>query len=782
MTQDQCAQRRRATGSALALAIGLCAAALAGNAQAEEGAPTTPIAKGTDTSIADIVVTARKRAEPLQRTPLAVSALTSEQIEAKAPQNITDLGGSMPNVRIDSLGSQGRAGMLAIRGVNYARSDQAGDPSTAFYIDGLYQPRSTLNVLDMFDIESVEVLRGPQGTLFGRNAFAGAVNIQSKRPTQEFGGQVEGRIGNYGRWETRAAVNVPIVQDVLAMRASLLVTKSDGYYHSIQENGKPLGGDDNITGRISLLYTPSPDWNIFFKYEHVRDRSQPTPAQNASTTPAMASSALPAQLFGSIAGDPPNLYNYPRYWTNVNIRPGQDSFVNQDNVALNITRNIEGGSINLITGYQYSSDALFTDPVGGKIAYLTNYYRTQLKNFSQEVRGIKELNKTFQLLVGAYYAHDDLTYGNITYSEYAPLTAANSQTNVMQKRDSWAVFGELEVRPMRNVRLNFGGREMGETKDFYFAYQSRDPTTVAAAVGLSPGVFLQVGPYGEAKKSWTNFSPKISVDWRPTSEMMLYASWTKGFKSGGFSAISTSLAGAGPYDPERIETWEAGLKSFWFHHRLKANITLFWNNLSDLQRSVNFINSQGQSSNNVFNAASAVTKGVELELEARLTRGLNITGSAGFLDAHYKSFCAAGFSATQILGQPTAQVCNTTTGALDWSGIPLYNAPKFQGSIGVDYKLDLHHGEAVRFNSELNYTSSLFTNDTPWPISMRRPMVVVDAGLRWNSKGDRYYAAFNVKNLFNRIDTQQAIRASSILTVFNYTAPRTYVATLGVKF
>lgn len=738
--------------------------------------------EGASSEINDIVVTARRRAEPLQRTPVSVSALSAADIESRVAVNIVDLGKSMPNVRIDALGSQGRAGMLAIRGVNYARSDQAGDPSTAFYIDGLYQTRSTINILDMFDLESIEVLRGPQGTMFGRNAFAGAVNIRSKRPTMEFGGQAEAKVANFGRMEFRGAVNVPIVNDVLAVRASVLVANSDGYYRSIRDNGRRIGGDDNITGRVSVLYTPSPAWNIFLKYEHVRDRGDPTPAQNASTTADMAAATpgLPAQVFGTIAGDPPNAFAYPKYWTNVNVAEGMKSFVDQDNVALNVNYDIEGGSISSITGYQHASDGLITDPVGGSIAYLTNYYRTKLSTFSQELRLLKELNDNFQILLGAYYAKDDLKSGNITYSEYSG--AFNSQTNVKQKRDSWAVFAELEVRPVERVRLNASGRQMWEDKTFSFSRQSRNPATVPAAVDLAGGTFLPLAtPYVVRQKKWNNFSPKISVDWRPLDDVMLYASWTKGFKSGGYPAITSVVPTA--YDPEKIETWEAGIKSFLFDRKLRANLTLFWNNLSDLQRSVNFTDPDtGAASNNVFNAANAVTKGVEVEFEARPTDQLRIRWSGGYLKANYKDFCASGFSPTPILGQAAFLPCGTTPGNVDYSGLPLYNAPKWQGAVGGSYDVDLGNKGNLTFNADLNYTSSLYTNDTPWPISRRGAMTLVDASVQWRSADERYYVSIYAQNIFDEIDTQQAIRSGGTLTVFNYTPPRRYGVVFGTKF
>ncbi|AXB80199.1 TonB-dependent receptor [Novosphingobium sp. P6W] len=746
------------------------------HAQEQSGAdgsePATPLpqeAAETNTrataSLQDIVVTARRRSEPLQRTPVAVSAITSQDIEAKQAITIVDVGKSIPNVRIDALGSQGRAGMLSIRGVNYARPDMTGDPSVAFYVDGLYQTRSTLNVMDLFDVESIEVLRGPQGTLFGRNAFAGAVNIQSKRPdlvTAHYDGEV--RIGNYGRHEVRAAVSVPLVADKLAVRMSGFYGKSHGFYRLLNKDNAHFGGDDNMTGKATVLWTPDESWNVFLKYEHVRDRSDPTPNKNNS---------LPTQLLGNIPGDPPNIDIGGRYDVNFNLPDGQKSFVDMDVVVLNATKQTSFGSINLISGYQNISDGLITDPGSGKIAYLNSYFRTDVKAYSQEARATIELSRALQLMTGIYYQRDEVDYGAITYSEYAPLAAANAQVDTKQNRDSWAVFAELEVRPTDSLRVNLAGRQMWEDKDFFFVRRLRSATMDFAEFLPKPAT------YNRVDASWSNFSPKISVDWRPAEDVMLYASWTKGFKSGGFASISTTLANAGPYDPEKIETYEVGFKSFLFNRKLKFNLTGFWNNIDDLQRQVNFTEN-GVNNNLVFNAASAVTRGFEAEIEARPVPELRLRGAAGFTDAYYKSFCAA-------FGLP-GTACNDggnngagTPGAVDNSALKLYNAPRWQFSGGASYRIDLGSPGSVTLNSDVSYTAALYTTDNNLR-SRRGPMTLVDGSIQWTSADDRFYASAYVQNVFNKIGLQQQISAGNTLTVLNYTPPRRYGASLGFRF
>lgn len=715
--------------------------------------------------LSDIVVTARRRAEPLQRTPVAVSAISAADIAAIHAVNITDVGRSLPNVRLDSVGSQGRAGMLSVRGINYARPDQTGDPSVAFYVDGLYQTRSTLNILDLFDIESIEVLRGPQGTLFGRNAFAGAVNIRSKRPLLDrVGVDAEGTIGNYGRREMRGAINVPLVEDQLALRVSGFYGKSDGIYRLINQGGRRFGGADNLTGKASLLWQPDDAWDVLLKYEHVRDRGDPTPNKNSS---------LPTQLFGNLPGDPPNINIGGKFDVNFNLPDGQKSFVTMNNIVLNATRDIGDGSINLITGYQSSRDGLITDPGSGNQPYLNSYYRTNVKAFSQEARFLKEIGDSFQILAGLYYQHDKVDYGAITYSTYAPLLATNAQVDTKQSRDSWAIFAELEVRPIDRVRLNFSGRQMWEDKNFYFLRRLRSPTLDFATFLPKPDV------YARRNASWNNFSPKISADWQPTEDIMVYASWSRGFKSGGFASISTSIVNAGPYGPERIETYEVGAKTFLFDRKIRFNLTGYWNNLSDLQRQVNFTEN-GVTNNLVFNAASAVTRGFEAELQARPVRALTLNAAVGYTDAYYKSFCAA-FGLPGIACNDGGNGGAGTPGAVDNSGLKLYNAPEWQLSGGGNYAFDAGDAGTFTLFGNVSYTSSLYTTDNNLR-SRRDPMTIVDSSLQWTSADERFYASVFVQNLFNEIELQQQISAGNTLTILNYTQPRRYGATVGVKF
>jgi iron complex outermembrane receptor protein len=727
-------------------------------------------------TLAETIVTARRRTEPLQDTPVAVSIVDAQLLDARVASTIVDFGKSMPNVRLDSVGPQGRAGMLAIRGVNYASTNQAGDPSTPLYIDGIYQSLSKLSAIPMLDLETVEVLRGPQVTLFGRNAFAGAVNIRTRRPSSEFGGSVELKVGNFGRNEVRTAIDLPVVSDRLAVRLAAMNTQSDGYFRSIRNGGAPLGGDGHTVARLNALLAIAPGWEVFVKYEVIRDRGDPSPVQNASTTAAQATTAIPSQPIGNIPGDPPNFFVYPRFWTDVTIPEGQRSFIDQQAWALELVGQFAGGELHWTGGLQRTNDGVIVDPAGGKLAYNNQYFRTDLESHSQEVRYLRELGRRWQVLVGAHYLDDDLDYGNITYSQYAPLVNANAQVRALQRRRGKAVFAEFEYRPADTVRVNVAGRQMWEDKDFAIRRTPRPPS-----LGVAPGVFLPVTSYETARIAWTDFSPAVSIDWRPRDGLMTYASWTHGFKSGGFAVQASSLSTAGPYDPEEIETVEVGVKSTWLDDKLRVNAALFRNDLRNLQRTVNRTQN-GVLVNRVFNAASAVTQGAELELEWQPQMGIIWRASAGWLEAGYREFCAnIGFPGG-VSGFPIAQPCGTVAGNVDNRYLPLFNAPEWQASVSGTWTRGLGDAGEVRAHVEVNHTAPLYTEDRPYPLARRSDLTLLDASVQWRSPESRYFATLYVHNAANDIETQQSIRSGNTLTVYAHTPPRRYGVSFGVKF
>jgi iron complex outermembrane receptor protein len=721
-------------------------------ANAADPSPTqTPDTSG------EIIVTARLRAEPLQQTPLAVTAITAVEIANSHVQTFVELGNRLPNVQLGTIGQQGRASNMSIRGINYGNADQTGDPSNAFYLDGLYLTRATVNVQDIYDVQQLEVLRGPQNILMGRNAFGGAITIRSKRPTFDgLGGDVEAEVGNYGRRSLRANVNVPIIDDVLALRVASLFNKSDGFYRNVLDGNRRFGGDDTVNFRLGVMLKPTSNLSFYAKYERERNNGDPTPDLNAST---------PDMYFGQQATNPPNYPTSNPFSIKFNWPLGQKSFVHKDTGLLEGKLRFAGGEITSLTGYQDEKDGMITSTIGGT-PNLNQYFQTQASAFSQELRINYELASWISVIAGGYYQTDKIHIGQIVTGVFG-----NTQNEVKQKRDSEAVFAEVELRPLEKVRINVGGREMWEKKTF-----SIYPTAARPAGSDFTTILPGLGTYGTSSANWQNFSPRVSVDYRPSSNLMVYATWSKGFKSGGYAALAANIAGAGPYNPEKVTSYEVGFKSTLFDRKLRFNVALFRNELAGLQRRIT-VQLGGVSANSIINAAGAITQGFEAELNFNPTKTWNIWANTGYLSSHYSSFCAA-FG--QAPGRPLCAGASPL--AVDNTNLDLTNAPKWQIGGGTDYTLLMGEHGTIGFGVEGHYTSSLFTNDSNAALSKRAKMTTVDMNARWSPVSDRFWVTLYVRNLFNVIRTGQGTVAAPTLALWNPTPPRTMGGTVGFKF
>lgn len=722
----------------------------------------------------EVLVTARRRAEPLATTPVSARVFSREELAALQPANVVDLARGMVGVRLDPVGPQGRSGQFAIRGINYGSTNQAGDPSVPLYVDGVYQSRSNLAVLHQFDLQSAEIVRGAQVTHLGRNAFAGAVTLTTRQPGDAARRELEVGFGSGGLQRWLAAIDVPLAGPDVALRLAVTGTRASGIYRSSSAPRQRLGGEDFLASRLTVSLRPAEDWLVTLKLESLRDRGEPSPVHNASTTPSMATSQLAAQALGSVPTVPPNYFTAPRFHTEVFKPAGQRSHVDQDSLTLMTSVPVGSGTLDFIGAYQRTDDSVIVDPAGiGARAYNNQYFVTDVRMGSQELRWLGELHERWQLLLGFHHLQDDMSYGNITLSDYAPLAGANAQVLAGQERRSTAVFAEMEWRPTTTWRANLAGRFMREGKTFRFARTARPPNP-----STLPAVFLTPGVYATRSATWDNFSPKLSVDYRTRTAGLWFASWTRGFKSGGYAVQVPSIAFAGPFDPERVETIETGWRHASPSRQWQSSITLFHNRIHDLQRNVNKTNG-GVLGNLVVNAAAAETYGIETELVWRPTENQSWQLAATRLEARYLSYCANTGFPGGLSGVPRGAACGTTAGEVDNSRFPMANAPEWQSHLGWKLSLPSALGP-FEFSTQLIHTGALFTTDVPFPISRRRPMTLLDAGMAWRAQGLRW--RLDVRNVVNQVATLQGIRSGNTLTVLALTPPRSVVLSAAFDF
>jgi iron complex outermembrane receptor protein len=748
---------RHGFAAALALAtVAGCAAAWAESAPPGEAA--------TPGTLEDIVVTARKREEPLEKVPVSVTALSAADLAATFTQSLTDISGDVPNVQFRTVGEFGHSSVLTMRGVGGGGANYDTDPSVAIYVDGLYQTANTYNLESMFGIQSIEVLRGPQGTLFGRNAFAGAINITTKNPTGDWGAESEVTFGNFGRKNLDAAFEFPIAAN-LSGRVDLIWANSNGFYHNTLDDGKAIGGDANLSIRPTILWKPTEGLSVLFKYNFVDDQSDPTPNKYDADPPGNLFSILsPTQYanYGSTDIGPKGTGGpFDVGFNNI----CKCNFTKENVASLKVDWESPIGAVTSITGTQHVQGQIQTDATGTPEPLLQSILPYTILAYTEELRLLTKFNDRFQLLSGLYYLNDSLTEGDALYINLGGPSFSTKES--LQKRHSAAVFLEGEFSITDAWHLTVGARETEETKNFWFG-------------GAVPVPYGEIPPpagytYVANSASWHNFSPKVSLDYQITNDTMTYITWSKGFKSGGFQGLASTAAGAGPYGDETMNATEIGVKSFFFERHARLSADVFYEKLSGLQRGVTLL-VNGVSNNLTLNAANAISKGFEAELAVLPTQDLTIKASVGYTDAYYSSFCA-NFTPLNA-AQPA---CGNQPGEVNNDNLTPSNAPRWTASLGADYVVPVAGSGGITFHADDSYSSHSFTGDDNSPVSYRASAAFLNASIKWSGVKDRYFVQFWGRNLTDKIVTEQGTLASPILGLWNPTPPRTYGVTLGGK-
>jgi iron complex outermembrane receptor protein len=750
----------------------LAAATLAFDAALAFGAPAVsaedaPDANATGRALEEIVVTARKREEPLERAPLAVTVVTDADLQRTYTGSLVDISSAAPNLVFHTVGEFGHSSSLDIRGVGGGGANFDTDPAVAIYVDGLYQTSNTINLESLVGIDSIELLRGPQGTLFGRNAFAGAISVTTKNPTGEFDSQAALTLGNYGRRNLYAAVDFPIIDD-LSGRVDIGWIDSNGFYTNTLDDNRAIGGDDNLTIRPTLVFMPNDDLKVQFKYSLVDDQSDPTPNKYDLDPPASQFGILnPSQYanWGATKLGPDGTGGpYSVGFTNICTC----NFIIINSPSLKIEHSSGLGQLTSISGYQHIDASVQTDATGTAVPLLLSELPYTIRVVTQELRWLTRLGEQFQLISGLYYLHDDLNESDL---QYIVLGAPASITwkNSIQKRSSEAAFVEGEYTLVKKLRLTVGGRYTYETKSFDFG--------AAVPAGLRDGAAILGAPYTYTPlaANWHNLAPRFSLDYQWTADTMLYASWSRGFKAGGFQALASTAAGAGPYGDETMDASEAGIKSLFWAHRARLSADVFYEQIRGLQRAVVLLE-DGISNNLTVNAANAISKGVEMEVAVLPTQALTIRANAGYLDSYYTSFCA-NFVATNA----SRPACGTQPGDVDNTNLVPSNAPRWTLSLSADYRVAAFAAGALDVHVDEAYASGLWTADDNNPLSFRGAQALLNAAIRFSGTDDRYYLSVWARNLTDKVVTEVGVLAYPLFSLWNPTPPRTFGVTFGLR-
>ena len=664
-------------------------------------------------AIEEIIVTARKKEESIQDVPMAVTAIT-DQLRESSVRRIEDIQAFAPNLYINRTPGIASGAAITIRGVASLESDKSYEPSIGVVMDGMFLGTSSGVLLDNFDIERIEVLRGPQGTLFGKNTTGGILNvIRTPVSLDEFGVDLSVTLGDFGRQDLKTVVQVPIIEDQLGVKVFAASIEHDGHvYNSYLD--KMAGGDDKLNYGFTLLWEPNDQLSFKLHHEIMQDKSEQGVYVNRNPVGILACTIHqigfdPNEGCEKDANDGPDL-----------VESDGSNFSDNEYESTIVTVNYDTENFlyTYIYGYRDMDEQNMQDFDGAAVRMLRMNYFNDWEQTSHEFRVTSQFSDKFQFIAGVYdwevdYSQnwdvydlfyqlsrlgvgewglgDTLTgYGRDQYITGLPwgpgLASNNGQT---QQTESIAVFFSADWYITDLWTITAGFRWTEEEKDFLGGNKG---------VGYYPGKEPRPPLYSPVpyQGKWDETTPKIGVRYQPSDDLMVYANYSEGFKSGGFFGRQANFNIYAGYEPEYVKNYELGWKSTLQDGRMILNGAIFKSEYDDKQESILIPVDLTNVATVVRNAASMEMTGIELELMYQVTEAWDLMVTYGYLEAEYKDYLA------DLNGD------NVIT---DNSGLIPRNTPENTFGITTSYTTQIGNGElkgrvSYRFRDEMNSDSS----------------------------------------------------------------------------
>ncbi|SNS63743.1 iron complex outermembrane recepter protein [Sphingomonas laterariae] len=589
----------------LAACLFACATpAFAQDAAPAEGSTAAVEAQGLE----EIVVTAQKRSESLQKTPISIMAMTSADIEKKGIVDLTDLRSQVPALQVTPHPNSATTARVFIRGVGNNDDQITVDPSVAVYLDGIYVARGQGLSAEIAEVERIEVLRGPQGSLYGRNATGGAINYITKAPDLgEFSAKQTFTVGNYDQFRSRTRVNIP-VGDKLAVELAYLHSEKDGYVDNLGTGVKRFGDQRRDAYRAAVLWEPIDTLQLRYTY----DRS------DINDTPAYMVYApfYPDQADRPTAGSPA-VNNLLRN----DVTAQGHNFTATWEVADNLT-------IKSLTGYRKLDNETHQDYLTGAVGpfpvFLTNFYQNQ-EQWSEELQLIgSAFDDQIEYVVGAYWFDEKAD----SFDTTVPTGRPTSNRTATVRNKAYALYGQGTWRPdfLDGLYVTGGIR---------WSRDERKATLAQEVIPVGGGTPIVLAP-GAGDNSFNDVSPSLTVGYNVNPDVNVYAKYASGYKTGGYNLRASSIERfEDGFGPETLDSFEFGIKSSWLNNRLRANLAVFRSNYKDIQTNVQ-IDPANPAITDVFNAGKARIQGIELDLTAKPTKSLTFSANYAYLDAKYQ--------------------------------------------------------------------------------------------------------------------------------------------------
>ena len=775
-------------------------------------------------ALEEIVVTAQFRSENVQQTPIAITALSASMLEQRSQTTLSEVTAQAPNVKLEpNSGSFGPSMAASIRGVGQGDFDPALEPGVGMYIDDVYYSSLLGSNFELLDLDRVEILRGPQGTLAGKNSIGGSIKLYSKKPDGNGGGFAELTYGQFSRIDVRAAGDFTILPDTLFVRLSGASKSQDGFVKELDYacahpgSGLPSqaytpascelgteGGRNYTAGRAAIRWIASDKLEINLQADATNEHSDPSPSvligvvpiSNAPGNPNNLSPLLPAPAQHPIllqngigydsrfitAGSYTNYANYfdPGYYgtgpTDPAYRPGKrvpqqqtvKSWGTSGTVDLKFTDTL---ALKSITSYREFHTLWGQDNDYSPIPIDTGSNAVANHSFSQELRLNGAVSTLVDYTIGGFYFDQKTTYAT-RQDLLIPLPGPNLYAFTFDGNDpvdatTKAAFIHTIWHLTDQLNLTAGYRYTDEKKDYTF---------VRTIVGTDiPHPFF--GPPGSSvngttgKFAGTRSDYRLGLDYRWTQDFMTYVQYSTGYKGGGISPRPYFSTQAQPFGPEQLDAYEVGAKSALFNNRVRLNAAVFYNKYKDIQLGIQ--SCPGFTPNNAagpcameVNGGNATVKGAEVEAEVLIVDGLSIDASASYLDFKYNTLLPAVIDAGVTKDMVTAFT------------------PKYKFSAGVQYEIPLGNLGSLTPRVDASYTDSVYAATLNNANSFVPSYTIANARLTWRSNEDEWQTALEVTNLTDKYYYRNKFDVSASEGALSATvgAPRMWAVTVKRNF
>lgn len=639
-----------------------------------------PQATASSILMEEVLVTAQKKgiAEDSQQVPIAITAHTGEQLEAIFVESLIDVAHLSPNVSFDVNQSTPGFQSFYIRGTGISSSTLSTDPAVGVFIDGMYVGVPAGVVTDTFDLQSIEVLRGPQGTLFGRNVTGGAVSLTTQRPSDEFGFRARAIAGSDDRYEFALSLTGGLTENT-AGKITVFYKDRDHSYDNlapadVAPDADDVGGREMQAIRPSLSIDFSDDVNLTLLAE-VGEMTHTVGARQLVDNDDLVaglvrSSGLPFPTNNDVS---------------LEYTPELDS--EWYHLIADLTWQLKVGSLKSITAYRDFEQNWASDADGSALWVFRSGEDSEIEQdqFSQEFIYNVSFSERTDLTTGLYYFEQ--TYTSLEERLFGPAFGSGTDySDATVDHSTYGIFAQADIDILDSLTLTLGGRYTVEDKE----------VDISQFGGDCVGGFSSCVPSVNDDDEWSNFSPKVALRWQISDDVQTYLSYTRGFRSGGFNIRSTNDSYL--YDEEEVDAFELGLKSLWWDGRARLNAALFYNEISDMQRNVNIPGSSVGGAQALLNAAEATIQGVEVEGHIAPIDNLLISYQVGWMDAEYDKY-----ENLDVTGDGVPDPALATR-------LDLPRVPEWTTGLGITYDIPLSAGLIV-LRGDYSYVDSQYFDD-----------------------------------------------------------------------